>query len=193
VLRFDVAGARSGSGKTALLCRLLVALPGWGALKVAVHPPGRGHGPAGIVADPGTLAEPGTDTGRYLAAGAARVRWLRATPDTIAAVLPTALAAFEDLPGVLVEGNSSWRVAPGNRLVLVVRAEDPDWKPSALDLLDEADLVVAVPARPGGAGPTGTFVLPRSIRGEIVSADPWDRDDPGIARIVTTAITWSRG
>ncbi|HEY1767367.1 MAG TPA: hypothetical protein VGG26_06910 [Terracidiphilus sp.] len=64
-----VGGGARGAGKTALVCGLIAALPefSWIAVKITGHM----HGDGTAVREE-SVAEQGTDTGRYLAAGARR-------------------------------------------------------------------------------------------------------------------------
>ena len=81
----QVAGSCRGCGRTLLVERLLGHLPGWGALKITIVGDPDGHPgealPPGkkwaLVTDRATLAQSGTDTARYLAAGAGQAVWLR--------------------------------------------------------------------------------------------------------------------
>ena len=82
--RVVIGRARSGAGKTALACRLLPRLPGWGALKVSPVVPG-GHGLAGdydIRIDSTILQRPGS------------ARWVVVTGP--ASVLPAGLASWRE-------------------------------------------------------------------------------------------------
>lgn len=68
-----VGGGGRGAGKTALVCGLMRALPeiAWTAVKVTTHEHGHEHGkPTPIWEE--TESGEGSDTGRYLAAGARR-------------------------------------------------------------------------------------------------------------------------
>lgn len=116
----SVAGVGSGSGKTTLMARLIAVLPGWGALKTSpVRPGGHDHGLTGdydLVTNLGRLSSSGTDTRRYIDSGAARVAWLIARPPLSAAAAEAVRAAFGDLPGLLVEGDSlAEGLRPGKR------------------------------------------------------------------------------
>ena len=74
-----VGGAGCGVGKTLLVCGVLAALPerDWIAVKIASHP----HGAGKAVWEENEPGE-GTDTARYLAAGARRAFLLTAADDT---------------------------------------------------------------------------------------------------------------
>jgi len=74
-----VGGAGRGVGKTSLVCGVIAALPerDWIGVKIASHPHGTGQ-PVWEESQPGE----GTDTARYLAAGARRAFLLTAADDT---------------------------------------------------------------------------------------------------------------
>jgi molybdopterin-guanine dinucleotide biosynthesis protein len=140
-------------GKTTLICRLLEVLPGWGALKTTpVHrrpcpdpatcPACRGlQGEYQVFTRPEHLKREGSDTDRYRRAGAARVAWLKTRPELIGRGVDQAVQLFEDLPGVIVEGNSFTRYLTPDRLIVLARPELDEVKPSARELIGRADVV----------------------------------------------------
>jgi len=143
-----IAGTSSGAGKTTLACALLQRLPGWGAVKVS-EPHGRHGGPDLRREDPSTVRR-GSDTARFLAAGAVRAWWLRARREEVAAAVPRVWAEADGLPGLVVEGNRA-AGAFGGRLVLVAHAARPEVKLSARPLLALADTrVLNAPRRLDG-------------------------------------------
>jgi hypothetical protein len=73
-----VGGGGRGVGKTALVCGVLAGLPecSWVAVKITIH----GHGTAQLVWEESEPGE-GSDTARYLAAGARRAFLLTAVDD----------------------------------------------------------------------------------------------------------------
>jgi molybdopterin-guanine dinucleotide biosynthesis protein len=204
MLVLGVGGCCSGVGKTALVCRLLEALGGWGALKVspAHRDPRRpgsirlvGHGLDGayrIDTDPG---DPGSDTGRFHAAGAARVCWLRSTPGRLGPGLDEALAAFASLPGVIVEGNAPARERPPDGLILLARVGQREVKDSARALLPRADWVVLnrsvdrVSLPDSGRAPEVERALGRRPTFVIDAAAA---DDSGTAEFLAAVRAWAR-
>jgi len=79
-----VGGCGRGVGKTALVCGVIAALPEfhWTAVKITSH----AHGQDKPVWEE-TLPGPGTDTGRYLAAGARRSLLVTAGADALGPML----------------------------------------------------------------------------------------------------------
>ena len=102
-----VGGATPGVGKTALVCGLIAALPefAWTAVKIAAHPhEGTGRQRHKTISEEAEAGQ-GTDTARFLAAGARRA-FLIAAKDR---ELEQSLAAFWKIPDlgehVLFESN----------------------------------------------------------------------------------------
>jgi hypothetical protein len=79
-----VGGSGRGAGKTALICGLIRALPDarWTAVKITTH----AHGHTEPIFEE-TAAGQGTDTARYLAAGAKRALLITSREDALAATL----------------------------------------------------------------------------------------------------------
>lgn len=121
----SITGASSKTGKTTLIEKLIPLLTDWAVCKLTVcipHPGGRC--PRGkedtcgvcasleegfrIIDDPAVIAQAGTDTGKFVLAGAALVRWVQCTPEAISEALDSVLQQFSELqslPGVIFEGN----------------------------------------------------------------------------------------
>src|SRR5919112_2606530 len=107
-----VGGFSSEVGKTALVCELLRALPGWEAIKVTRgHYRSCGKDPhaccvSHLLGDEPLIRSgrretytPGKDTGRYWDAGAANVHWVIATDAQVEEGVRLALERVE-APGV---------------------------------------------------------------------------------------------
>ncbi len=155
-----VGGVHKGAGKTTLTCFLLDRLEGWGALKVTTTHEGTVcpvlasctacgelKGPYMEVRDPAILDESETDTWKMGRSGAARVTWLRSTPEALEESLAQALPRFDDLPGVIVEGTNVARHL-GDVYVLTARPPVRKIKPSARATVKEVDIPV-LNLRPG--------------------------------------------
>ena len=145
-----VGGFNSNTGKTTLVCELLRALPGWGALKMT-----RGHyrscgkdpraccvshllGEEPVIrSGRAETYAPGKDTGRYWDAGATEVHWAVVTEGQVEAGFRAALARVK-APGVIVEGNSFLRFVEADFAVLVARADMLKIKPTARRALPNA-------------------------------------------------------
>jgi len=97
-----VGGGGRGAGKTALICGLVRALPdrNWTAIKITSH----AHGHAETIFEE-TAAGEGTDTSRYLAAGAKHALLVRANEGGLGALVQKIL---DEHPGshLIFESNS---------------------------------------------------------------------------------------
>jgi hypothetical protein len=171
--RIVVGGVHKGAGKTTLSCFLLRHLPGWGALKVTTTHEGivcpveatctacgELQGPFLLVEERAVLDQDGTDTWKLGRAGAARVAWLRATPEHLGEGLRLALERLRDLPGLVVEGTNVARHA-GDLYLLAARPPVRKIKPSARATAVRADLAVWN-LRPDDAG-DGRALLEREL------------------------------
>jgi hypothetical protein len=155
----SISGACSRSGKTAAAVSLLGAVP-----------PGRGAAvkftttedvfercprgtaclvcdidvPFRIVEDPAILGEPGTDTARLAAAGAARVVWAIARESAVEAAWAAVGPRVAGADVVVMEGSTIVSVARPRRQVFVAHPWlSPDrWKPTSARCLATADVVV---------------------------------------------------
>lgn len=182
-----VSGTASEVGKTTLVCALLERLPGWAAIKVT-----RGHyrscgkdpetccvshllGPEPrVYADRATTDEPGKDTGRYWAAGAADVRWVVAASGQEDEGLKRALADLGEVPGVVVEGNRIVRALRPDLAILVADPSQREVKPTARRIAGIVDaLYVPDPAAARVADPAALVSELLAARGCPV----WGPDD----------------
>jgi len=161
--RLIVVGGHTRSiGKTQLVCDVIAAFPGanWIAGKITQY----GHG---VCAQNGencdcapdehvcaigweTRTETGTDSARFLQAGARRSFWLRTKQGFLAEGLPLLRAALEEtladahgeLPPLIVESNSLLQFLKPSLYFSVVDPAKEDFKDSARAALDRADALV---------------------------------------------------
>jgi len=151
-----VGGNTRNVGKTSLVCEIVAALPSmnWTAIKIAQFGHGRcaddgvdcecaPAGPDHVYAIDEQHESDGTDTGRYLAAGAARSIWIRCREGMLAEAMPRVREFLAGSPNAIVESNSLMQfVRPDLYLTVVDRRAD-DFKLSAQRFLTLADLIVA--------------------------------------------------
>jgi hypothetical protein len=153
-----VGGSGSGVGKTALVCGLIAALPEfkWNAIKITT----REHNKPKPIWEE-TSAGQGTDTGRFLAAGAERA--FLATPSMriqppepdLAPMLDELWPHFGRHTNLIFESNSILRHLQPNLCLLVHEAADfAAAKPSFTEALGHADALVAH-GRADGLTPDG--------------------------------------
>jgi len=186
--RLVVVGGHTRSiGKTQLVCDVLSAFPGanWIAGKITQY----GHG---VCAQNGencdcapdehvcainweTQADTGTDSSRFLAAGARRSFWLRTKQGFLAeglplirtALLETRLDPNGDLPPLIMESNSLLQFLKPSLYFAVVDPAKEDFKDSARAALDRADALVlrgTSGAFPAAEGPSWTRLPARLLR-----------------------------
>jgi hypothetical protein len=157
-----VGGHTRSIGKTQLVCDVISAFPQWNWLagKITQY----GHGvcaqngedcdcaPSEHVCalDWETHADTGTDSARFLAAGARRSFWLRTKQGYLAEGLPLLRSALKearevakgDPPPLIVESNSLLQFLKPSLYFAVVDPSKEDFKDSARAALDRADAIV---------------------------------------------------
>jgi hypothetical protein len=185
--RMIVVGGHTRSiGKTQLVCDVISAFPNahWIAGKITQY----GHG---VCAQNGENCDctptehvcaldweihpdSGTDSSRFLAAGARRSFWLRTKQGYLAEGLPLLRAALEQvransyglLPSLIVESNSLLQFLKPSLYFAVVDPSKDDFKDSARTALDRADALIlrgSLNASPGSS-PAWTKLPDRLLR-----------------------------
>jgi hypothetical protein len=172
-----VGGHTRSIGKTQLVCDLIAALPSanWLAGKITQY----GHGVCAtngrdcdcaptehiVALDWELNGASGTDSGRFLKAGAARSFWLRTKQGYLAegmsplreAVASAGNSGAGDGLNVIVESNSLLQFVKPSLYVTVFDAARDDFKDSARQMLDRADV----------------FVFRRGLEDTSVTKPPW--------------------
>ena len=169
-----VGGHTRSIGKTQLVCDIIQAFPksAWIAGKITQY----GHG---VCAQNGencdcapdehvsaiaweSLADSGTDSARFLEAGAQRSFWLRTKQGYLAEGLPllrsalreAAATAAEESSALILESNSLLQFLRPSLYFAVIDPAREDFKDSARAALDRADaFVLRGPMNPGSAEP----------------------------------------
>ncbi len=95
----------------------------------------------------------GTDTARFLVAGARRSLWVRTKQGELATALPAFASKIEADEFVIVESNSLRRFITPALYIQVLDAANPDFKVSAQQFFDLSDAYVLV-RKTGQANPT---------------------------------------
>ena len=160
MLQVSVASPCNGSGKTSLLLAILQAFPGVfstakfttiyreeqfcpvGNSGCACH---RMEGPYLLCEDPDVLAQPDTDTGKLMEAGAAQTYWGVARPDGYPALVNLLHRdRFRESTRLLTEGNTILGHLAPDFLLFVVNPYLPRdwWKGDSERFLEAANLVV---------------------------------------------------
>ena len=153
----SVSGACSRAGKTALAVSLLRDFPEAAAVKFTTTEDVFERCPRGtpcvvcdidvpfrIVTDEATLGQPGTDTARLGATGAAPVVWAIARAAAVTAAWEAVRRRVAARPVVVMEGSTITRVArPDLNLFVVHPFLSPErWKPGSAELIARCDAVV---------------------------------------------------
>jgi molybdopterin-guanine dinucleotide biosynthesis protein len=149
-----VGGHTRNIGKTSVVAGLIAALPEmqWTAFKVTQF----GHGicsangePCDCETDAHTVAvteehssDSGTDSARFLAAGAVRSYWVRTRQGQLAEAMPRVRKELAEAKNAILESNSIVRFLKPDLYLTVLDPEIRDFKPSAQYFLDRADAVL---------------------------------------------------
>lgn len=161
-----IGGNSRNIGKTSVVAGLIAALPEfrWTAIKITQY----GHGVCSINGEtchcavdqhPYAITEEkdrsaGTDTSRFLAAGAQRSIWVRTKQGNLAVAMPQLRRRMAAAGNVIIESNSLIRFLRPDLYISVLDENVSDFKTSAKELLDRADayLVHASQSRSKWAG-----------------------------------------
>jgi molybdopterin-guanine dinucleotide biosynthesis protein len=157
-----VVGGHSRSvGKTSVVAGLIARMPEmrWTAFKITQY----GHGfctadgaPCDCQIDDHTLAiseerdaSSGTDSARFLAAGAVRSLWVRKRQGMLAEAMPRIRKELDAAENAILESNSVMQFLLPDIYLSVLDAGTADFKDSARLFLDRADAVLVASNGPG--------------------------------------------
>jgi hypothetical protein len=149
-----VGGHTRNIGKTSVVSGLIAAMPEmhWTAFKITQF----GHGMCSANGEPCdcTTAEhtiaiseertgsTGTDSARYLAAGAARSFWVRTRQGDLSEAMPRIRKELGQVENAIIESNSIMRFLRPDLYLSVLDPETADFKESAKYFLDRADAIL---------------------------------------------------
>jgi hypothetical protein len=149
-----IGGHSRNVGKTSVVAGLIAALPeyNWTALKITQY----GHGVCSMDGEPCHCATDDhswaiseeldrsgeSDTSRFLAAGAARVWWVRTEQGRLAEAMPTVRGKLAASKNAIVESNSILKFLRPDLYLTVLDPATADFKRSAQEFLDRADAVI---------------------------------------------------
>ena len=171
-----VGGHARNVGKTSVVAGIIRGLPelNWTAAKITQF----GHGICSVNGEACGCAlsehqfsiteerqrDTGTDTARFLAAGARRSLWVRTKQGELSAALPAFKKKIEADEFVIVESNSLRRFVTPALYVQVLDAANSDFKVSAQQFFDLSDAYILV-SKTGQlpAIPTDNALLAREI------------------------------
>jgi hypothetical protein len=169
-----VGGHSRNVGKTSVVAGLISALPEfeWTAVKITQY----GHGICsanGEACDCATgdhswaISEErdksgGSDTSRFLAAGAACVFWVRTEQGRLAEAMPGLRQRLEGARNVIIESNSVLKFLRPDLYLTALDPATADFKNSAREFLDRADAVIL---HETSAGPSWHSVSLKPVAG----------------------------
>ncbi len=155
-----IGGHSRNVGKTSVVAGLVRALPEmrWTAVKITQY----GHGicsangePCDCVTADHSLAiteernpDSGTDTARYLGAGAAKSLWVRTQQGQLAEAMPRLRRALAAAENAIIESNSVLQFLRPDVYLALLDPSNADFKPSALRYLDRADALLLLSPLP---------------------------------------------
>jgi hypothetical protein len=167
-----VGGHSRSVGKTSVVAGLIAALPDfhWTALKITQY----GHGVCsadGQACDCATddhtwaiteekNASGDSDTSRFLAAGAARVWWVRTEQGRLAEAMPDVRTKLAGTENVIFESNSVLKFVRPDLYLTVLDPSNADFKNSAREFLDRASAVILHEGITGSTAWTGISLKP---------------------------------
>ena len=166
-----VGGQTKGVGKTSVAAGLIRALPErhWTAFKISLARSGEDCG--GIEVREERDREAGTDSARFLAAGAVRSFWVRASREDLAEAMARIQPELEAAENAVFESNSVLEFLRPDVYLSVMDPGTRDFKESALRLLERADAVL-VPeemlGRVAVGAPVFVMRLPDYVTEEMV-------------------------
>jgi hypothetical protein len=189
-----VGGHSRNIGKTSVMSSIIASNRDlhWHAIKITQH----GHdvcasdgddcGCAGDRLHPCALDEQlqpdGTDSGRYLAAGAIRSWWLRTAAGDLGEAMPAFRKLCESAENLIVESNSILRFVQPDLYIVVLDCAVDDMKDSARLYLDRAD---AFAVAHGEFATPSWNVPPRWFRNKpMFPVVPPNYDSAGLAEFV---------
>ncbi|MEK6285520.1 MAG: hypothetical protein AABO57_07250 [Acidobacteriota bacterium] len=151
-----VGGHTRNLGKTSVVAGIIRALPefNWTAVKITQF----GHGICSVNGEACGCAvsehlfsiteerrkDTGTDTARFLAAGARRSLWVRTKQGDLAAALPAFREKIEGDEFIIVESNSLRRFITPQLYLQVLDTSNPDFKLSAQQMFELSDAYILV-------------------------------------------------
>jgi hypothetical protein len=193
-----VGGHSRNIGKTSVVAGLIAALPQarWSAVKITQH----GHGICSAAGEPCDCAieydhpfalsqeraPTGTDSGRFLAAGAERAYWLRTPVGQLGHAMPELRRILDSSTNAILESNSVLNYLRPDLYLAVLDFSVPDLKDSSRRFMDRADAFVVVQSE--AAAPSWPGVPARwLLRKPRFDVRPPNYVSPELARFVGQA------
>lgn len=172
-----VGGHTRNIGKTSVVAGLIAALPefAWTAVKITQY----GHGICSANGEECDCAtadhtiavseerdrSSGTDSSRYLAAGAKHSFWVRTQQGELNEAMPRVRKLIAGTENIIIESNSVLRFLKPDLAISVLDPGIADFKPSAARFLDRVDALV-MPAASEAEQAAWEGVSPRLLHGK---------------------------
>jgi hypothetical protein len=141
-----VGGQSRKVGKTSVVCGLIAALPElrWTAIKLTQHEPAElvAGLPPSILVREERERNSGTDSSRYLAAGAERAFLVRVQPGELGAQMPRIRELISAAQNTILESNSILEFLQPDLALCVLDPAIADFKPSAQLRIERADALL---------------------------------------------------
>jgi len=137
-----VGGHSRNVGKTSVVAGLISAFPqySWTAIKISSHRHEEFKEVDEIYEEKDRAG--GSDTSRFLAAGASRSLWVRIGDDNVESILEKLIPIIQTNPFVIIESNYILRFIRPDLYVVVLKYDVDEFKESAKKTLSQADAVV---------------------------------------------------
>jgi molybdopterin-guanine dinucleotide biosynthesis protein len=176
-----IGGHSRNVGKTSVVAGLIARLREmeWLAIKITQF----GHGVCSVTSEPCDCAlnehehawsideehdrSGGSDTSRFLVAGAKRVLWTRTKQGMLAEAMPQLRDAIGNADNVIIESNSVMKFIRPDVYLSVLDPGTEDFKASALEFLDRASAIV-LQDRPGSFLPPWQNVSLKLIKNKTI-------------------------
>ena len=191
-----VGGHTRNIGKTSVICSLIRAASNleWTAMKITQF----GHGVCSKDGQECGCTVPdhdyaltreldpasGTDTSRYLAAGAERSYWVRTASGNLGEAMPALRRLWDSSGNAIVESNSLLQFVRPDLYLVVLDFGVEDFKDSSRRYLDRADAVIAV----SDTAPVWKGVADSLWRGKpVFRVSPPEYSHPELPRLLDPA------
>jgi molybdopterin-guanine dinucleotide biosynthesis protein len=200
-----IGGHTRNIGKTSVVAGLIAALPQFNftAIKITQF----GHNVCSANGEPCDCQTPdhtlaiseersphtGTDTSRFLAAGAKQVFWVRTRQGQLAEAMPRLRKLIAESENTIIESNSILRFLKPDLSLAVLDPAITDFKPSALRYLDRTDALI-LPAGTSLESLTHAWpdISPRLLAAKplFFTHPPADYTPDGLASFLVSTIAW---
>ena len=165
--------------RSTLACR-------WAAVKISAHRHGGRDGASFVLSEEYSRDGHG-DSSRFLAAGATRSFWLRASDQNLAAAIPSLLGLHRLFPNMIIESNRLLAYLTPDLYIPVLDYTVDDFKESARRFLCRADAYVVV--RREGALPCWKGVpIEQLAHRPVFEVSPTGYESGGLIELIETAI-----